>query len=134
MVYPFKAPVVAPGGEPAVNRPPWWQVVRQQPPGAGRPQDIEEAVDAQAPSPGFWPARLFADTSVCPLSLIFRQIVTNLAKLFWPFDQRSFAALLFFRWHRLVDEPFGCPIGSLGSLLSFCSPKIILRLTRKRPL
>jgi hypothetical protein len=28
VVYPFKAPVVVPGGEPAVNRPPGWQVVR----------------------------------------------------------------------------------------------------------
>ena len=28
VVYSFKAPVVAPGGEPAVNRPPWGQVVR----------------------------------------------------------------------------------------------------------
>src|SRR5271168_1401376 len=27
VVYPFKAPVVAPGGEPAVNGPPWRQVV-----------------------------------------------------------------------------------------------------------
>ena len=29
MVYLFKAPVVAPGGEPALNRPPRRQVVRQ---------------------------------------------------------------------------------------------------------
>jgi hypothetical protein len=28
-----------------------------------------------------------------PLSLIFRQILANLAKLFWPLDQRSSAAL-----------------------------------------
>ena len=39
VVYPFKAHIVSPGGEPAVNRPPWWQVVRQQPPRAARPQD-----------------------------------------------------------------------------------------------
>src|SRR5580692_5943053 len=40
VVYPFKAPVVAPGGEPAVNRPPsWWEVVRQQSPRAARPHD-----------------------------------------------------------------------------------------------
>ena len=43
VVYPFKASVVAPDGEPAVNRPPWWQVVRQQPPRAARPHDIEDA-------------------------------------------------------------------------------------------
>ena len=30
VVYPFKAPVVAPGGEPAVNRPPWRQIVRHK--------------------------------------------------------------------------------------------------------
>ena len=29
VVYSFKAPVVTPGGEPAVNSAPWWQVVRQ---------------------------------------------------------------------------------------------------------
>src|SRR5246127_762764 len=45
VVYPFKAPVTAPGGDPAVNRPPGWQVVRQQPPRAARPHDIEDAVD-----------------------------------------------------------------------------------------
>ena len=28
VVYPFKAPVVAPGGELAINRPPWRQVAR----------------------------------------------------------------------------------------------------------
>src|ERR1700731_2419975 len=57
VVYPFKAPVVAPGGEPAVNRPPWWQVVRQQPPRAARPHDIEDAVDDLAHRPGPRPAR-----------------------------------------------------------------------------
>ena len=55
--YPFKAPVVAPGGEPAVNRPPWWQVVRKQPRGAARPHDIEDAVDDLAHRPGPRPAR-----------------------------------------------------------------------------
>jgi hypothetical protein len=45
VVYPFKAPVVAPGGESAVNRPPWRQVTRQQPPRAACPRDIEDAVD-----------------------------------------------------------------------------------------
>ncbi len=57
VVYPFKAPVVAPGGEPAVNRPPWWQVVRQQAPRAARPHDIENAVDDLAHRPLAWPAR-----------------------------------------------------------------------------
>ena len=57
VVYPFKAPVVAPGGEPAVNRPPWWQVVRQQPPRAARPHDIEDAIDDLAHRPGARPAR-----------------------------------------------------------------------------
>src|SRR6185312_3815677 len=45
VVYPFKPPIVAPGGEPAVNRPPWRQVVRQHAPRAARPRDIEDAVD-----------------------------------------------------------------------------------------
>ena len=44
VVHPFKASVVAPGGKPAVNRPPWWQVVRQQAPRAARPHDIKDAV------------------------------------------------------------------------------------------
>src|SRR6476659_8118485 len=44
VVYPFKAPVVAPDGEPAVNGPPWRQVLRQQPPRAARSHDIEDAV------------------------------------------------------------------------------------------
>ena len=57
VVYPFKAPVVAPGGEPAVNRPPWRQVVRQQPPRAARPHDIEDAVDDLAHRPLARPAR-----------------------------------------------------------------------------
>src|SRR5579863_10244876 len=42
MVYPFKTSVVAPGGEPAINRAPRWQVVRQQLPRAARPHDIED--------------------------------------------------------------------------------------------
>jgi class 3 adenylate cyclase/predicted ATPase len=57
VVYPFKAAVVAPSGKPAVNRPPWWQVVRQQPPRAARPHDIEDAVDDLPHRPGPRPAR-----------------------------------------------------------------------------
>src|ERR1700674_1053578 len=57
VVYPFKAPVVAPGGEPAVNRPPWRQVLWQQPPRAARPHDIEDAVDDLAHRPDPRPAR-----------------------------------------------------------------------------
>src|SRR5271168_5272685 len=57
VVYPFKAPVVAPDGEPAVNRPPWRQVVRQQAPRAARPHDIENAVDDLAHRPLAGPAR-----------------------------------------------------------------------------
>src|SRR5271169_1330441 len=56
VVYPFKAPVVAPGGEPTVNRPPRRQVVRQQPPRAARPHDIEDAVYDFAHRPLAWPA------------------------------------------------------------------------------
>src|SRR3984957_15119065 len=56
VVYPFKAAVVAPGGEPAVNRSPWWQVVRQQPPRAARPHDVEDAVDDLAHRPLARPA------------------------------------------------------------------------------
>src|SRR5271154_3698408 len=52
VVYPFKAPVVAPGGEPAVNGPPWRQVVRQQAPRAARSHDIKDAVDDLAHRPG----------------------------------------------------------------------------------
>ena len=36
VVYPFKAPVVTPGGEPAVDRPPWRQVVGIRHPGSPR--------------------------------------------------------------------------------------------------
>ena len=57
VVYPFEAPVVAPGGEPAVNRPPWRQVVRQQAPRAARPHDIEDAVDDLPHRPLARPAR-----------------------------------------------------------------------------
>jgi len=56
VVYPFKAPVVAPGGEPAVNRPPWRQVVRQQAPRAAGPHDIEYPVDDLAHRPLARPA------------------------------------------------------------------------------
>jgi uncharacterized NAD(P)/FAD-binding protein YdhS len=38
VVHPFKAPVVAPGSKPAVNRLPWRQVVRQRAPRAARPR------------------------------------------------------------------------------------------------
>ena len=50
VVYPFKAPVVAPGCKPAVNRPPRRQVVRQQTPRAARPHGIV------AHRPLAWPA------------------------------------------------------------------------------
>src|SRR5208282_3857921 len=58
VVYPFKAPVVAPGGKPAVDRPPWWQVVRQQAPRAARPHDIEDAIDDFPHRPLARPAHL----------------------------------------------------------------------------
>jgi hypothetical protein len=45
VVYQFEAPFVAPGSKPAVNRPLWRQVVRQQAPRAARPRDIEYPVD-----------------------------------------------------------------------------------------
>jgi len=57
VVYPVKAPVIAPGGEPAVNRPPWRQVLRQQAPRAACPHDIEDAVDDLAHRPLAGPAR-----------------------------------------------------------------------------
>jgi hypothetical protein len=57
LVYPFKAPVVAPGGEPTVNRPPWRQVVRQQPPWAARSHHVEYPIYDLAHRPGPWPAR-----------------------------------------------------------------------------
>jgi hypothetical protein len=57
VVYPFKASVVTPGGEPAVNSAPWWQVVRHQPLRATRPHHIEDAVNDLAHRPGARPAR-----------------------------------------------------------------------------
>src|ERR1700722_16388369 len=54
VVYPFKAPVVAQSGEPAVNRPPWRQVARQQPPRAARPSYVEDAVDDLVHRPLSW--------------------------------------------------------------------------------
>ena len=57
VVNPFKAPVIAPSGEPAVNRPPRGKVVRQQPPRAARSHDIEDAVDDLAHRPSARPAR-----------------------------------------------------------------------------
>ena len=57
VVYPFKAPVIAPSGEPAVNRPSRGKVVRQQPPRAARSHDIEDAVDDLAHRPSARPAR-----------------------------------------------------------------------------
>ena len=45
VVYPFKAPVVTPGDEPAVDRPPRRQVARHQSPRAACPHDIEDAID-----------------------------------------------------------------------------------------
>ena len=57
VVYPFKAPVVAPNGEPAVNRPPWRKVARQQTPWTSRPHHIEDAVDDLAHRPSARPAR-----------------------------------------------------------------------------
>ena len=56
VVYPFKAPVVAPDGKPAVNRPTWRQVAWHQPPRAARPHDIEDAVDDLAHRPLTRPA------------------------------------------------------------------------------
>ena len=47
----------------------------------------------------------------------FGQILANFAKLLRPLDQRSFAALLFFRWHRLVDNLFNGAIGKIRCLL-----------------
>jgi hypothetical protein len=57
VVYPFKTPVVAPDGEPVVNRSPWRQVDRQQAPRAARPHDIEDAVENLAHRPLPRPAR-----------------------------------------------------------------------------
>src|SRR6516164_2560288 len=57
VVYPFKAPIVAPGGEPAVNRPPWRQVARHQPPRAACPRHVENSVDDLAHRPLARPAR-----------------------------------------------------------------------------
>src|SRR5215472_26252 len=57
VVYPFKAPVVAPGGEPAVDRPPWRQVARHQPPRAARPHHVEYPIDDLAHRPLARPAR-----------------------------------------------------------------------------
>jgi hypothetical protein len=57
VVYPFKAPVVAPDGEPAVDRAPRRQVVWQQPPRAARPHNIEDAVNDLPHRPLTRPAR-----------------------------------------------------------------------------
>ena len=57
VVYPFKAPVVAPGGEPAVDRPPRRQVARHQPPRAARPHHVEYPIDDLAHRPLARPAR-----------------------------------------------------------------------------
>jgi len=57
VVHPFKAPVIAPGSKPAVNRLPWRQVFRQQAPRAARPHDIEDAVQDLAHRPLARPAR-----------------------------------------------------------------------------
>ena len=57
VVYPFKAPVVAQGREPAVNRPLWRQVIWQQAPRAACPHDIEHAVYDLTHRPGARPAR-----------------------------------------------------------------------------
>src|SRR3984957_7646742 len=56
VVYPFKPPIVASGGEPAVNCPPWRQAFRQQAPRAAGPRDIEDAVDDLAHRPLARPA------------------------------------------------------------------------------
>src|SRR5262249_39502335 len=57
VVYPFKAPVVAPGGEPAIDRPPRRQVARHQPPRAARPHHVEYPIDDLAHRPLARPAR-----------------------------------------------------------------------------
>src|SRR6516164_8577069 len=57
VVYPFKAPVVAPGGEPAVDRPPRRQIARHQPPRAACPHHVKYPIDDLAHRPLARPAR-----------------------------------------------------------------------------
>ena len=57
VVYPFKAPIVTPGREPTVNRPPWRQVARHRPPRAACPRHVEYSVDDLAHRPLARPAR-----------------------------------------------------------------------------
>src|SRR5271169_6496590 len=92
VVYPFKAAVVAPGGEPAVNRPPWRQVVRQQAPRAARPHNVEYPVDDLAHRPlarpagraGSWQMRRdYAPLCVGQIGLVSRDGAAMLLSSGW---------------------------------------------------
>jgi hypothetical protein len=47
-----------------------------------------------------------SNVAIPPGPFRFWQILANVARLFGPFYQRSFAVPSFFRWHRPFDDLF----------------------------